>query len=77
MQNGMSTVPSRFMQFLLHPIQSMATILRSWSTGLPAEKLAEYDRDFIQMIKEGNVKLYGSADVIWYLLRKPGASDGS
>ncbi len=52
----------RFMQFILHPLQSVATLLRAWSTGLPVRKLYEYDREFIDMIKEGNVKFYGSAD---------------
>jgi hypothetical protein len=53
---------SRRMQFILHPLQSLATLLRSLSTGLPPGKLAELDHDFIEMLKEGNMKFYGSAD---------------
>ena len=50
------------MHFIFHPVQSMATVLRSWSTGVSSDKLAEYDRDFLEMIKMGNVKFYGSAE---------------
>lgn len=50
------------MQFILHPLQSMATVLRSLSTGLPASKLAEYDLELIELAKNGKTKLYGSAD---------------
>ena len=50
------------MQFVLHPLQSIAMLLRSLSTGLPVRKLLEYDRDFLEMIREGDVKFYRSAD---------------
>lgn len=50
------------MYYVLHPIQGLATFLRAFSTGLPVEKILEYDRDFLDMIRDKDQKVYPSSD---------------
>lgn len=48
------------MRFICHPFDSLATFFRSRSTGLPPEKLAEYDSLIVDMATNGDVNVYES-----------------